>query len=144
MVEIGSFDGSVYVLDSSGCIYVKEHISIYSPFGTEWKLLDTGQCGSFFVCICFVCDKFFLSSVSSGAPVVSFAVTSISIWVVTAVGKVCLYVKKGRDPFVGTNPEWIHVKTLVDCAVDKVSKFHSLCSRRRIFFMATLQFSICS
>uniref|UniRef100_A0A8R1XZ53 Tectonin beta-propeller repeat-containing protein 2 n=2 Tax=Onchocerca TaxID=6281 RepID=A0A8R1XZ53_ONCVO len=100
VIEISSFDESVYVLDSSGCIYVKENISIVSPFGADWKLLDTGSCGS---------------------PIVSFAVTSISLWVVTAISEACLYIKnKKKEPLIGTNPIWIHVKTLAGCTFDKI------------------------
>ncbi|KAM3717134.1 Tectonin beta-propeller repeat-containing protein [Dirofilaria immitis] len=100
IIEISSFDESIYVLDSSGCIYVKENISTVSPFGADWKLLDTGSCG---------------------APVVSFTVTSVSLWVVTAISEACLYVKnEKKEPLIGTNPIWIHVKTLTGCTFDKI------------------------
>uniref|UniRef100_A0A0R3RW02 Tectonin beta-propeller repeat-containing protein 2 n=1 Tax=Elaeophora elaphi TaxID=1147741 RepID=A0A0R3RW02_9BILA len=100
IIEISSFDESVYVLDSSGCIYVKENISTVSPFGVDWKILDTGSCGS---------------------PILSFTVTSISLWVVTAASEACLYVKnEKKEPLVGTNPTWIHVKALAGCVFDKI------------------------
>ncbi|CAG9539955.1 unnamed protein product [Cercopithifilaria johnstoni] len=100
IIEISSFDESVYVLDSSGCIYVKENISTVSPFGVDWKILDTGPCGS---------------------PIISFTVTSLSLWVVTAASEACLYVRNERkEPLVGTNPTWIHVKALAACVFDKI------------------------
>ncbi|VDM97772.1 unnamed protein product [Thelazia callipaeda] len=100
IIEISSFDGKVYILDSTGCIYVKENITSLSPFGTDWKLLDTGPCGS---------------------PVVSFAITSVSIWVLTVLGEVCLYIKSAiNDPLVGSGPIWIHIKTSPGSAVNKI------------------------
>uniref|UniRef100_A0A915Q7N9 Tectonin beta-propeller repeat-containing protein 2 n=1 Tax=Setaria digitata TaxID=48799 RepID=A0A915Q7N9_9BILA len=106
IVEISSFNGNVYVLDSSGCIYVKENITVASPFGVDWKLLDTGSCGS---------------------PVVSFTVTSVSLWVVTTAGEICLYIKNGKnEPLIGTKPVWIHVKT--DNIFDKIrASFDGMC-----------------
>uniref|UniRef100_A0AAF5RVH4 Tectonin beta-propeller repeat-containing protein 2 n=1 Tax=Wuchereria bancrofti TaxID=6293 RepID=A0AAF5RVH4_WUCBA len=100
IIEVSSFDESVYVLDSSGCIYVKENISTVSPFGVEWKILDTGSCGS---------------------PIISFTVTSVSFWVLTAANETCLYVKnEKKEPLVGTNPKWIRVKALAGCIFDKI------------------------
>ncbi|EFO22800.2 hypothetical protein LOAG_05685 [Loa loa] len=100
IIEISSFGENVYVLDSSGCIYVKENISTVSPFGVDWKILDTGPCGS---------------------PIISFTVTSLSLWVVTATGEACLYVKsEKKEPLVGTNPKWIHVEILAGCIFDKI------------------------
>ncbi|VBB27373.1 unnamed protein product [Acanthocheilonema viteae] len=96
IIEISSFDESVYVLDSSGCIYVKENISTASPFGVDWKILDTGS------------------------PIISFTVTSVSLWVVTAANEAYLYVKNKKEPLVGTNPTWIHVKALAGCVFDKI------------------------
>ncbi|KAK6108400.1 hypothetical protein QQG55_31965 [Brugia pahangi] len=100
IIEVSSFDESVYVLDSSGCIYVKENISTVSPFGVDWKILDTGPCGS---------------------PIISFTVTSVSLWVLTAANETCLYVKnEKKEPLVGTNPKWIHLKALDGCIFDKI------------------------
>ncbi|VDN44856.1 unnamed protein product, partial [Gongylonema pulchrum] len=54
------------------------------------------------------------------SPVVSFAVTAVSLWVVTAASEVYLYAKNGTEPIVGTDCTWIHVKTMLGCTVDKI------------------------
>ncbi|VDK69946.1 unnamed protein product [Litomosoides sigmodontis] len=100
IIEISCFDESVYVLDSSGCIYVKENINTFSPFGIDWKILDTGPCGS---------------------PIISFTVTSISLWVVTAASEAYLYLKSGKNkPLIGASPTWLSAKALNGCVFDKI------------------------
>ncbi|VDM49437.1 unnamed protein product [Toxocara canis] len=90
LVQLVSFDTSVYVLDSSGCIYVRRNLGDIAPFGSEWTALNTGSCG---------------------APIVSFAVTAISIWVLTAEAKILMLSRSGNtEPCVDEKAEWLKVR----------------------------------
>ncbi|VDK20355.1 unnamed protein product [Anisakis simplex] len=96
MVQLIALNTSVYVLDSSGCIYMKRNLGDVTPFGSEWFVLNTGDCGS---------------------PIVSFAVTNVSIWVLTAEASVFMMStedgKNVDETSLGSSrkPEWIQVKT---------------------------------
>ncbi|KHN79202.1 Tectonin beta-propeller repeat-containing protein 2 [Toxocara canis] len=90
LVQLVSFDTSVYVLDSSGCIYVRRNLGDIAPFGSEWTALNTGSCG---------------------APIVSFAVTAISMWVLTAEAKILMLSRSGNtEPCVDEKAEWLKVR----------------------------------
>uniref|UniRef100_A0A0N5AJN4 Tectonin beta-propeller repeat-containing protein 2 n=1 Tax=Syphacia muris TaxID=451379 RepID=A0A0N5AJN4_9BILA len=88
--QICAVGNTLYVLDNSGCIYVKSSIRKVYPFGDDWRLVDTGQCDS---------------------PIKSFAVSACSIWVVTVDN--CVYVHSRSEvvePCLGAKVCWNHIK----------------------------------
>lgn len=90
LVQLISFGSSVYVLDTSGCIYVRRNLAEVMPFGTEWIALNTGGCGS---------------------PIVSFAVTAVSIWVLTSEANILMMSRNGNtEPCIDEKAEWVKVR----------------------------------
>uniref|UniRef100_A0A158Q5W9 Ig-like domain-containing protein n=1 Tax=Dracunculus medinensis TaxID=318479 RepID=A0A158Q5W9_DRAME len=84
--QLSFLSHSAYVLDSSGCINVKTNICDVTPYGAEWKVLNTG---------------------SYGSPIISFAVSTISVWVLTSDSVICMCSNKSLS---FKNEEWKSIR----------------------------------